>query len=65
MKDIIISDNAAETIKLIEGDDAVALVHVSKIPEQNYKRQAIILNRRESLNLYRALQEIILGRVKT
>ena len=63
MKDITISDSATEQIILREGDDVVALVHVLKSSEGDF-RKAIILNRREYLKLYQGLQEIILGRVK-
>jgi len=62
MKDIIITDNAGEKILLREKDDVIALVHEKH--QDGCNSTAMVMNHREALNLYMALQEIILGRAK-
>ncbi len=62
MKNYRITENSAETIEFKSLDDKYALVH--KSTASLWEVKTIILNKRELLTLYQAIQEEILEGVK-
>jgi len=67
LKTYLITDNSVEKIELKAEDDTFGLVSTTKAVTSNIRQEdvfkAIILNKRELLTLYQAIQEVLLYRL--